>query len=81
MGLQACVAAAAAQLPPPWPPLFWATGGRPTAFTAHSWQAGDAVPDVKLDELVGGEIKQRSLAEVFAGKKVCAGMGACGHEC
>lgn len=33
-------------------------------------QAGDAVPDVKLDELVGGEIKQQSLKELFAGKKV-----------
>ncbi|KAI7841157.1 hypothetical protein COHA_005123 [Chlorella ohadii] len=32
-------------------------------------KAGDAVPDVKLDELVGGEIKQRSLKELFAGKK------------
>lgn len=34
------------------------------------------MPDVKLDELVDGEIKQRSLKELFAGKKVRWGSGA-----
>ncbi|KAL4438666.1 hypothetical protein ABPG77_006270 [Micractinium sp. CCAP 211/92] len=32
-------------------------------------KAGDALPDVKLDELVDGEIKSVSLKELFAGKK------------
>lgn len=36
-------------------------------------QAGDALPDVQLDELVGGEIKQVALKELFAGKKVGGG--------
>ncbi len=51
-----------------WPPLFCATDAAPALVTLL--QAGDAVPDVQLDELVGGEIKQRSLKELFAGKKV-----------
>lgn len=32
-------------------------------------QAGDALPDVQLDELVGGAPTSVSLRELFAGKK------------
>ncbi|PSC73925.1 Peroxiredoxin-mitochondrial [Micractinium conductrix] len=32
-------------------------------------KAGDALPDVQVDELVGGEIKKVSLKDLFAGKK------------
>ena len=32
-------------------------------------QVGDALPDVKVDQLVGGEVKSVSLKEMFAGKK------------
>ena len=31
-------------------------------------QVGDALPDVKVDQLVGGEVKSISLKELFAGK-------------
>lgn len=37
--------------------------------TPHPPQAGDSLPDVTLDELVGGEVKKVQLRDLFAGKK------------
>ena len=51
---------------------MWVAGGWAGAQPAAAWcivQEGDSLPDIKLDQLEDGEIKQVSLKQLFSNKK------------